>query len=180
MKRQLILLAWYRHWRTFWFYHWNWAWALYAGRGTTDQQRHCCIHCSRQLTWSRCEDPWWCICCSNAVPQDIKHFPGLQQQHLLVLHFWTTSECSTVGYCLGRLFHRQLEGWDKKQMGPWSTFVRCYLWHYYLPPGRASWRMVRKELLFFPFFSKKFKILKFHTQYLSPLAVNAWSHHPQK
>ena len=64
MKRQLILLAWYCHWRAFWFYHWNWAWTLYAGRGTTDQQRHCCIPCCRPLTWSRCDDPWRCICCS--------------------------------------------------------------------------------------------------------------------
>ena len=54
-------------------------------------------------------------------PQDIKHFPGLQQQHLLALHFWTTSECSTVGYCLVCLSHRQLEGQDKKQRGPRSA-----------------------------------------------------------
>ena len=107
---------WYRHWRALWFYQWNWAWTLYAGRGTTNQQRHCCTHC-----WSRCEAPWGCFGCSNALPQDIEHFPGLQQQRLLALHFWTNSECSTVGYCLGRLSRRQLEGRHMKQKGPRST-----------------------------------------------------------
>ena len=33
--------------------------------------------------------------------------------------------------------------------GAMVNIVRCYLWHHYLQPGRASWRMVRKEWLFF-------------------------------
>ena len=64
---------WFRHWGAFWFYQWNWASTLYAERGTTDQQRHCCIPCCRPLTWSRYDDPCRCIY-SNALPQDIKHF----------------------------------------------------------------------------------------------------------
>ena len=146
MKRRLILLAWYRHWRAFWFHQWKWAWTFYAGRGTTDQQRHCCIRCWRQLTWSRCEDPWRCICCSNALPKDIKHFPGLQQRRLLALHFWTTSV---------------FDGWivfgpDSLKAGTRSNgakvnVVSCYIWHHYLPPGRASWRTMRTRVTCFCF-----------------------------
>ena len=68
---------------------------------------------------------WWSLTVHlllSALPQDIKHFPGLQQQRFLALHFWTTSECSTVGYCLGRLSRRQLKGQDKMQMGPRSKW----------------------------------------------------------
>ena len=54
-------------------------------------------------------------------PRTFKHFPGIQQQRLFAPHFWTTSECWTAGYCLGRFSRRQLKGRDKKQMGPRST-----------------------------------------------------------
>ena len=174
MKRRLILLAWYRHWRAFWFYQWNWAWTFYAGRGTTDQQRHCCIRCWRQLTWSRCEDPWRCICCSNALPKDIKHFPGLQQQRLLALHFWTTSVFD--GWIL---FGPDSLKAGTRSNGAKVNVVSCYIWHHYLPRGRASWRTMRTRVTCFVFFFYKLKKLKFLAKYSSPLAVTTWSHHPQ-
>ena len=68
------------------------------------------------------------ICCSNALPQDINHFPGLEQQRFLALHFWTNSNGSAVGFCLGRLSRRQLEGRDKKQTGPKLPSPSAWEW----------------------------------------------------
>ena len=110
--------------KIFLIYQWNWAWALYAGRGTTDQQRHCCIHCCRLLTSSRCEDPSRCFGCSNALPQDTKHFPGLQQPLF-------------DGWILFGTFISQT-AWRPGQEANGATVnvVRCYLWHHYLPPEK--------------------------------------------
>ena len=63
-------------------------------------------------------------------------FQDYSNNVILLYIFWTTSECSTVGYCLGRLSRRQLEG--QKANGAKVNVVRCYLWHHYLPPGRVS------------------------------------------
>ena len=138
-----------------------------------------------------CEDPWRCICFSNSLPQDFKHFPGLQQQHLLALHFWTTSECSGDDWIFFGMFISQT-AWRRGQEanGTKVNVVRCYLWHYHLSPGKASWGTMRTRVtcfFFFVFFffcfffsPKKLKELKFLAKYSSPLAVTAWSHHPQK
>ena len=168
--------------KSFPYHQWNWAWTMYAGRGTTDQQRHFCIHCcwfsSRRPIWSRCENPWWCFCCWNALPQDIKHFPD-------------HNNCVFLPYILAQLQSVQRLDivWDvyladRLNVGARGkrvkvNAVRCYLWHHYLPPGKASWGMMRTRVTSFLFFPKKLKELKFLAKYRSPLPVTAWSHYPQ-
>ena len=77
----------------------------------------------------------------------------------------TSRTTATVSSCLTFLDFRVLDGWilfgtfisqtawkpGQKANGAKVNVVRCYLWHHYLPPGRA-WRTTRTRVTCFAFF----------------------------
>ena len=88
------------------------------------------------LTWSRCEDPWGSICCSNALPQDVIHLPGLQPQRHLALHFLDNVRVFDGWIVFGTFISQTAWRPGQKANGAKVNVVRCYLWHHYLPPEK--------------------------------------------